>query len=297
MFPFFYQFLKKISRLKKCKCFVILRKNIPVIISKILSFFKKTTIINSKNNITEEAELDDKIIQQIKLKVQERRELFQKMKSLYQPGNDIKDSEIYYFLNGKKNLKKLSLEYLEDYQKRNNLKLPNLIIRLLSEIGSGKYINHHFLKNENELSDPVMCLEEEFLNKCIAEGVSPKFIEEELYWSYDFVKNKFNHPQVQSIYESLNSERDKNITILFALGGHSSYITLNRANKTQVAVFDIYGICNKAFSVDGTEYESPYFRYEKGDFKSSILGSINTRYWYRMLEKINTMNSKSQGEI
>ena len=270
-----------------------------MIFSKILSYFKKDKISNSKKPIPEEPDLDDKIIQQIKIKVQERRELFQKMKALYQPENDVKDSEIYYFLNGinsKKDLIKLSLEYLEGYQKRNNIKLPNLIIRLLSEIGSGKYINHHFLKNENELSDLVMCLEEEFLNKCIAEGVPPKFIEEELYWTYDFEKNKFNHPQVQSIYESLNSERDKNITILFALGGHSSYITLNRTNKTQIAIFDIYGICNKAFTVDGVAYESPYFRYEAGDFKPSILGAINTRYWYSLLEKINTMNSKSKGE-
>lgn len=274
-----------------------------MIISKILSFFKKNKKTSSKNNITEEpdseSELDDKIIQQAKLKVQERRELFQKMKSLYQSENDVKDSEIYYFLNGinsKKDLIKLSLEYLEDYQKRYNIKLPNLIIRLLSEIGSGKYINHHFVGNENELQGLVMCIEEAFLNKCIAEGVPPKFIEEELYWTYDFEKNRFNHAHVQSIYESLNSERDKNITILFALGGHSSYITLNRTNKNQVAVFDIYGICNKPFTVDGVAYESPYFKYEKDDFKSSILGSINTHYWYSLLEKINTMNSKSKGE-
>lgn len=267
--------------------------------SEILSFFKINKISTSKNTITEATELDDIIIQQIKLEVQKRRELFQKMNSLYQPENDIKDSEIYHFLNGinsKKGLKKLSLEYLEDYQKRYNIKLPNLIIRLLSEIGSGKYINHNFVGNENKLHGLVMCIEEDFLNECITEGVPPKFIEEKLYWSYDFEKNKFNHPQVQSIYESLNSERDKNITILFALGGHDSFITLNRENKTRPAVFDICGICNKPFTVDGSEYESPYFMYEGTDFKSSILGSINTRYWYSMLEKIKTMNSKSKGE-
>lgn len=184
-----------------------------------------------------------------------------------------------------------TLRYLEDYQNRNNIKLPNFFIRLLSEIGSGKYINHHFVGNENELQGLCMCIEEDFLNKCIAEGVPPKFIEEELYWSYDFEKNRFNHPQVQSVYESLKSERDNNITILFALGGHDSYITLNRDNKTQLAIFDIYGICNKPFTVDGTAYESPYFRYEGGDFKSSMVGSINTRYWYTLLEKINTKNS------
>ena len=61
----------------------------------------------------------------------------------------------------------------------------------------------------NELYGLVMCIEEEFLNKCVSEGVPPKFIEEDLYWSYDFEKNRFNHPQVQSIYESLNFERDK----------------------------------------------------------------------------------------
>ena len=73
------------------------------------------------------------------------------MKSLYIPENDLKYSNIYYFLNGvnsKKDLTKLSLEYLEDYQKRYNIKLPNLIIRLLSEIGSGRYVNHHFVGNE-----------------------------------------------------------------------------------------------------------------------------------------------------
>ncbi|MFK8009408.1 MAG: hypothetical protein AB8H03_23810 [Saprospiraceae bacterium] len=216
------------------------------------------------------------------------------MKSLYQPENDTKDSEIYYFLNGvisKSGLKKLSLEYLTDYQKQYKIKLPNFLIRLLSEIGSGRLINHHFVGNKNELQGLVMCLEENFLNRCVAEGVPPRFIEEELYWSYDFEKNRFNHPQVQSIYESLNSERDKNITLLFALGGHSSYITLNRVNNTQVAVFDIYGICNKTFTVDGQEYESPYFMYGDIDFKSSILGNINTHYWYSMLEKIKTMNA------
>lgn len=243
--------------------------------------------------------MDDRIIQQIKLQVQERRQLFQKMKSLYQPENDIKDSEIYYFLNGvnsKTDLKKLSLEYLADYQKRNNIILPHFIIRLLSEIGSGRYINHNFVGNQNELHGLSMCLEEEFLNRCSSAGVPPKFIEEELCWSYDFEKNRFNHSQVQSIYESLNSERDKNITLLFALGGHSSYITLNRVNNTQVAVFDIPGICNKTFTVNGREYESPYFMYENIDFKTSILGNINTHYWYSLLEKINTMNFKSKGK-
>lgn len=268
-------------------------------IAKIISFFKKEKIINSNHNSVE-AELDDEIIEQVKLKVQERRELFQKMESLYQPNNDIKDSEIHYFLNGissKNDLVKLSIEYLEDYQKRYNIKFPHLIIRLLSEVGSGRYINHHFIGNKNELNTLLMCIEEDFLKKCIEAGVPPKFIEEELYWSYDFEKNKFNHTQVQSVYESLNSERDKNITILFALGGHSSYITLNRTNKTQMAVFDIYGICNKPFSVDGNNYESPYFKYEGSDFKSSILGNINTHYWYSMLEKIKTMNSKPKEEI
>ena len=84
----------------------------------------------------------------------------------------------------------------------------------------------------------------------------------------------------------------KNITILFDLGGHDSYLTLNRENKTETAVFDIYGVCNKPFIVDGSSYESPYFRYMGSDFKSAIVGSINTRYWYSMLEKIKTMNSK-----
>ncbi|MFK7772243.1 MAG: hypothetical protein AB8F94_08885 [Saprospiraceae bacterium] len=266
----------------------------------LFSFFKKNKTIINKGDKPTEAELDDRIIQQIKLQVQERRELFQQMKSLYQPENDLKESEIYYFLNGinsEKDLKKLSIEYLADYQKRNNIKLPHFIIRILSEIGSGRYINHHFVGNNNELQGLVMCLEEEFLNKCVSAGVPPKFIEEKLYWSYDFEKNSFNHPQVQSIYESLNSKRDKNITILFALGGHSSYITLNRVNNTQVAVFDICGICNKTFTVDGIEYESPYFMYQKIELKSSILGNINTHYWYRMLEKIKTMNAKPKGEI
>ena len=142
-----------------------------------------------------------------------------------------------------------------------------------------------------------MCLEQDFLDKCSSAGVPPKFIEEELYWSYDFEKNRFNHPQVQSIYESLNAERDKNITILFELGGHSSYITLNRENSTQDAVFDISGICNKTFTVDGVEYESPYFMYVDPNYKLTILRNINTHYWYTMLEKIKTMNSKSKGEI
>ncbi len=271
-----------------------------MIFKSLFSFFKKNKVVINKDNKTKEADLDDKIIQQIKLQVQERRQLFQEMKFLYQPENDIKDSEIYYFLNGvlsKNDLKKLSLAYLADYQKRYKIKLPHLIIRILSEIGSGRYINYHFIGNNNELHGLSMCLEEYFLNRCITEGVPPKFIEEELYWSYDFEKNRFSHPQVQSIYESLNSERDKNITILFALGGHSSYLTLNRTNNSQVAVFDICGICNKTFTVDGIEYESPYFMYEKIDFKSSILGNINTHYWYSLLEKIKTMNAQSKGKL
>ena len=271
-----------------------------MIISKILSFFKKNKKTNSKDNSTVAPNLDDIIIQEIKLKVQERRELFKEMKNLYRIENDVKESEIYYFLNGvnsKRDLKKLSLSYLEEYQKRYRIKLPQFIIRILSEIGSGRYINHHFVRHEHELHSLVMCLEEEFLNKCIAAGVPPKFIEEELSWAYDFEKNRFNHPQVQSIYESLNSERDKNITILFELGGHDSYITLNRENKTQIAVFDIYGYSNKPFTVDGVHYESPYFKYLDSNFKSSILESINTHYWYIMLEKIKAMNLKPKGEI
>ncbi len=267
--------------------------------SKILSFFKKNKKITYNDDLTTEAELDDMFIQQIKEMVQERKDLFQKMKSLYQPENDLKYSEVYYFLNGTSNqndLKKLSLEYLENYQKRYSIKLPNLIIRILSEIGSGKYINHSFVGNDNELQSLSMCIEQDFLNKCVEQGVPPKFIEEELYWTYDFEENRFNHAQVQSIYESLNSDRDKNITILFALGGHSSYITLNRPNKTQIAIFDICGICNKTFTVNGKEYESPYFKYMKDSFRSSIVGCINTRYWYSLLDKINTMNSKSKNE-
>ena len=54
-----------------------------MIFSKILSYFKKDKISNSKKPIPEEPDLDDKIIQQIKIKVQERRELFQKMKTLF----------------------------------------------------------------------------------------------------------------------------------------------------------------------------------------------------------------------
>ena len=75
-----------------------------MIIAKILSFFKKNKKTNSKKTFTE-AELDDQIIQEIKLKVQERRELFQEMKSIYIPENDVKHSEIHDFLNSKKGWK------------------------------------------------------------------------------------------------------------------------------------------------------------------------------------------------
>jgi hypothetical protein len=240
-----------------------------------------------------EDEISDIVIQGLKDSVKERQSLFDQMKSIYKPENDAKDSNIFYFLWQEPKLVIFSPEYLEDWENRHKVKLPKIIFRILTEIGSGKLINHHFHKGDGELFPLMVCLENDFLNKCIEAKIDPNYIEYDLRSDYNFETNQFSNPQVQAIYESLGSDRDSNLTVLFELGGHQSYLTLNRGNRKELAVFNVSGYSDKSFFVNGREYESPYYRYSGDRLSASILHNINTHYWEEMLESIKKMNQTS----
>lgn len=232
----------------------------------------------------------DEIINQIQALVDERRELWSKIKSSYIPEKDKKESRVWYFVNSNIEQAKISLKDLDEYEKRYNIKLPKILRRILNEIGSGKLLNHNFINNKGELFTPFTCFEIEFLQSCLDRGINPKLIEDEMLDLYDIENNSFTIPEIQSIYEERNSNRDKNIVMLFPVGGHSSYITLNKERKEKLAIFNISGICNKSIYIDNYEYDFPYYQYTEGTIEESIIQNINTPYWKDILREINEMN-------
>lgn len=246
-------------------------------------FWRKRNSSSKKRN--------DEIISQILEKVEERRELLNKIKSSYNPKNDERESRVWYFINSTFGLSsKLSIEYLEAYQERYKVKLPELIIRILIEIGSGRLLNHSFLDAKGELQTPLYCFDFDFLQSCLDNGVNPKLLEDEMFDLYDIENDYFNNPEIQTIYNRSKSNRDKSLIILFPLGGHSSYLILNRENNEELAVFNISGICNKTITIDDYEYDFPFYQYTGGSIGDSILQNINTDYWKMILQEINEMN-------
>ncbi len=173
-----------------------------------------------------------KIIEAIKTQVKERKQLFARMKEIYNPENDRKDSNIFCFLEKVPTLTNLSETYLKEYEAKLKVQLPEILKKVLVEIGSGKLNNTSFLDQNNELRKPIVCMEDEFLEACLALKISPQYIEDELSWDYDFEENKFKNPSLQRVYESLNANRDKLMTILFYVG-QDSYIILIYYSKSK----------------------------------------------------------------
>lgn len=236
----------------------------------------------------------DIIIRKIQDEIEQRRFLFDRMKSIYSEEKDTSGTSFFkYFLNKDPELIRLDMGDIISYEQRMNVKLPQIIVRILTEIGSGVYLNHTFFNNKKELIAPIVCLEDSFLEKCIEEKISPYFIDNSIMHIYDFETNTFQDEKIQSIYKSLGSDRDKHMAVLYDCGYHDSYIVLNREGEMRPAVYDVTGYSNKTFTVDGIEYESPYYKcMDEGHINTLVLEQINTYYWKHMLKEIEEMNSK-----
>lgn len=227
----------------------------------------------------------------IRAKVEERKILLDEMRTAYNPANDKKESRIWYFMHSDFETRKVSVDHLKTYQDKYKVQLPDLIVQILSEIGSGALLNHNFTDRNGELYTPCCCFEFDFLKKCLNHGISPMLLENNIRDLYDLENNCFQNEEIQAIYESLNSNRDQYIVVLFALGGHDAYITLNREKKEQIAIYNVPCICNHHFVVDDVEYDIPYYKYLENSVKTSILQNMNTAYWRQVyLEDIKEMN-------
>jgi len=214
------------------------------------------------------------------------------MKSIYSEEKDTAGTNYFkHFLSKDPELIKVDIGYIKSYEQRLNIKLPEIIVRILTEIGSGTYLNHTFINSKKELFPPIICIEDMFLEKCLGEKISPYYIADTLMHTYDFETNTFHDEKIQPIYKSLGADRDKLMAILFDCGMHDSFIVLNREGETRPAVYNVTGYSNKPFTIDGIEYESPYYKcFDGKHINTLILDQINTHYWRQMLEEIEVMN-------
>ncbi|MCC6726107.1 MAG: hypothetical protein IT258_16490 [Saprospiraceae bacterium] len=233
----------------------------------------------------------NEILNAIRAKVEERKLLLDEMRLAYNPDKDKRESREWYFMHANYESTKFSLDYLREYQEKYKIQLPELIIRILNEIGSGKLLNRSFTDSKGGLNSPLYCFEIDFLKKCLDSGVSPKLIEDKMFDLYDLENNSFNNEEIQAIYESVNSNRDENIVILFA-NGDDSYLILNRDKKEKLAIFNITGICNQSIIIDGFEYDFPYYQYVgENSIGASFIQQLNTEYWRKpIFEAIKEMN-------
>ena len=232
----------------------------------------------------------DKIIEDCKAKVEERIKMYEELKAIYNPENDKQGSYTWSFMHSiTMKLRKTNLHHIKAYQEFYNVKLPKIIIRVLTEVGSGGFINTSLLSFKNELFPPHVLIEKDFLDKCIAAKIDPTQIEYGFNEFYQFENNSFTHPEVQKIYESLNSNRDKYLVIIYGVG-HSAVIVLNRENNRRLASADIPGITNLSFTVNGNEYDSPYYQYGQGTVEQ-VICPLNTSWWNKMKQDIINQNA------
>ena len=231
----------------------------------------------------------DQIIEVCKKKVEQRKKTFLEIKAIYNPLNDREGSYTWSFIhNDKMEHRKASLEQIDAYEKKYKIKLPKLLVRVLTEIGSGGYINTHLISFKNELYPPYACMEKEFLDKCLDAKIAPDTIENGINNVYDFEKNEFTNTEIQNVYKSLGADRDKYLVILFDVG-HDNVIVLNREDNMKVAVANVPGITNLSFECDGRPYDSPYYQYT-GQTLEQVICPLNEAWWNKMKRDIIQMN-------
>ena len=255
-------------------------------------FFGISKNVEASRNTSVNFEKEYDLIEDCKETVRERIEFYNQLKEIYNPSKDKQGSYTWNFMHNRQymELRKVSLGYIKEYQQKYNITLPNLLIRVLTEIGSGGYINTNLINHEKKIDAPYVCMEKEFLNKCLDARIDPKLIEDGINEFYDFENNSFTHSGIQKVYKSLESNRDKHLAILFGMG-HDVSIVLNREDNTKLVTSGIPGITNLSFQVNSTEYDSPYFKYEEGTLNEAIC-PINEHWWKKMKEDILNMNKE-----
>lgn len=242
---------------------------------------------NNNEKIVSKAHIDN-VINSIKKSASRNLATLNKIEDLYSSEKYHSESNVSYLLKRNRNLTRLSLEETTAFQRMFDITLPEIIIQLLTEVGSGFIVNLNFCNNERKMYSPHVCIEDYFLNLCLNEKINPYLFDTNLSQIYDLKNNTFLVPKIQEIYESLNSERDKHLTVLLNLGSHESFITLNRANNTKLALFDVTSFSNKIYMLDGKEYEHAYYKYyEEEDISTYLLRTANINFLQKYLDPSN----------
>lgn len=237
----------------------------------------------------------DQIIEGYKRKVEERIRFYADLKAVYDPNKDKEGSYTWSFMHNQSflELRKVTTAYIKGYEKRYKVQLPELLVRVLTEIGSGGYINTHLISAKNELYPPFICIEKSFLDACIAANIDPRIIEDDLNLLYNFDENIFTQADIQKVYETLGAERDKNLVVLFDVG-HDQSIVLNRESNERLVISNVPGISNISVFYKGKEYDIPYYKYlNRGIDLDQAICPLNESWWNKMKADIIQMNENS----
>lgn len=201
----------------------------------------------------------------------------------------------------------IPIKKLIAYEEKYQVRLPDSLKKILSEIGYGFYSSLKVKLDEfGNLKPPRLCMEQDMILACLKKGTSKGNFDSEheifyfedklnaLETFYSYEENTFSDPLIQEVYEELDSNRDKYLTILFPLNLISHFLDcliINKNFTTQLWSFDTeYGALKLETSYQDHLIDTLYYRsYEDKRLLPYLLklANYNWDYWKAEIEKLN----------